>query len=455
MPRTLTRRTFAGLIVPVLPALPQACPNMTGGAATPFTPTAGQQVLPRPALSAVVNNPQQLARLRAAYQAMRALPTNDPRSLAAQANMHCFFCGSNAPGDADIHSSWLFFPWHRAYLYFHERILQKLVNDNTFRLPYWDWDIVAGRSVPAGYRQANVSAGQGNSLFDTTRIRNAGAPIPNNFFPTGPANPMNAPNFAAFGGTAGAGGGLENGVHGAIHVWTTTNFPITQANLPRPNMGVIDTAARDPLFYGHHCNIDRLWSEWLRRNPTTHRNPTAAAWRNREFRFFDENSQVRSIRVSQVIDTAVNQVAALGYSYPVGAGISTVPNPTRIDVSFDSASRTIRLPAELAKRLQSPAALNRDLSLVVEGAVVPGRDGVYNIFAGQPTQQGAEGPNFLGIMGVIAAESASAQRRTSLVLNASREFVNRAAAGTQLFIAPAASATGNALVYENVYLSER
>ena len=55
-----------------------------------------------------------------------------------------------------------------------------------------------------------------------------------------------------------------------------------------------DQAARDPVFYmhhcNHHCNIDRLWKRWLalgggRVNPTGN-----AAWINQTFRFFDHDA---------------------------------------------------------------------------------------------------------------------------------------------------------------------
>src|SRR5262249_23495065 len=38
-----------------------------------------------------------------------------------------------------------------------------------------------------------------------------------------------------------------------------------------------DTAALDPIFWLHHCNIDRLWEVW-RQNPPTHVDPTESAW---------------------------------------------------------------------------------------------------------------------------------------------------------------------------------
>ena len=64
-------------------------------------------------------------------------------------------------------------------------------------------------------------------------------------------------------------------------VWTGNQ----QVSTGKEDMGLLSTAARDPIFYAHHCNIDRLWAEWLRRNPTAHKNPTATAWLNTSFTF--------------------------------------------------------------------------------------------------------------------------------------------------------------------------
>ena len=65
-----------------------------------------------------------------------------------QADVHCAFCNgayysAQAPGSLffpQVHFSYLFFPWHRYYLYFHESILGSLIDDPAFALPYWNWD---------------------------------------------------------------------------------------------------------------------------------------------------------------------------------------------------------------------------------------------------------------------------------------------------------------------------
>jgi tyrosinase len=54
-------------------------------------------------------------------------------------------------------------------------------------------------------------------------------------------------------------------------------------------MSAFETAGLDPIFWLHHCNIDRLWNRWLaggggRSNPPA----TDTAWHNTNFTFFDE-----------------------------------------------------------------------------------------------------------------------------------------------------------------------
>src|SRR4051794_31809553 len=207
MQAKMTRRVFGlGVLAPLTPVFGQTCAPPAHGNPTPTT-FQGLTVVQRKAVSAL--NANEVNRLRLAYQRLRDLTANtptDPRGWMQQANVHCFNCGGNPSGN-DVHGSWTFLPWHRAYLYFHERILCTLLNDQTFRLPYWDWDVALNRKVPDIYRTPNSTAA--NSLFDANRQANSGVTMPANLFTT-QNNPMNAPTFAQFGGAAAAGGSLEN-----------------------------------------------------------------------------------------------------------------------------------------------------------------------------------------------------------------------------------------------------
>src|SRR5205823_10832196 len=111
------------------------CPQVNPGTATAFRYDC-RPIRPRRPASTLTSTDVQ--KLRDAYKAMRALDASDPadpRGFLQQANVHCRNCSQIV----QVHFSWQFFPWHRAYLYFHERILGNLINDTEFRLPYWDW----------------------------------------------------------------------------------------------------------------------------------------------------------------------------------------------------------------------------------------------------------------------------------------------------------------------------
>jgi len=441
-----TRRAFASSLLGsfAVRLQGQSCAPPAGNA-TPFVPITGLANIQRKPISALTA--AEVTRLRLAYQRLRALTVSnpaDPRGWMQQANVHCWQCGGSG---TDIHGSWTFLPWHRAYLYFHERILCKLLNDNSFRLPYWSWDVPAGRNLPAIYRPATAGA-VANSLFNANRSNDAstGVNMPASIFPS-QTNPMNAGNFAAFGGTLGSGGGLEFGPHGAIHMFTGRPTP------PFHDMGNLSMAAKDPIFYAHHCQIDRLWAEWVRRNPVAHANPTSAAFLTRSFRFFDENSQLKVIRTQQVLNTV-----PLGFSYPPGAALSKQSHADWMELISDATDRKVKLPEEQRQRLTVQSPVARIRSVIVEDAKMPAVSGLYNIFAGDPPAAGADqaaAPNYLGYMGVTLGEHAHEQKST-LVLNANKEFLARAAGndGTVLTYAEAGSTQGNKLEYANIYLTE-
>ena len=88
---------------------------------------------------------------------MKALPDDDPWSFRQQASVRCAYCNGadDQVGFPDleiqVHASWLFFPFHRLYACFHERILAELINDPTSALPYWSWDSPPGMQMPAIY----------------------------------------------------------------------------------------------------------------------------------------------------------------------------------------------------------------------------------------------------------------------------------------------------------------
>ena len=111
-------------------------------------------------------------------------------------------------------------------------------------------------------------------------------------------------------GGGNAVGKIEMTPHGSMHM-AVGGF-----------MGAFNTAGLDPLFWLHHCNIDRLWTVWLQRNPVASQ-PDAgvvAGWR-RSSRFATPAGNVVEHTSSQVVDTTATPLL---YDYddvsdPIGA----------------------------------------------------------------------------------------------------------------------------------------
>ncbi|PIN06391.1 Catechol oxidase [Handroanthus impetiginosus] len=105
-------------------------------------------------LSAHRVSPEYMFKDNQAVDRMKRLPKDDPRNFMQQAKVHCACCNGaynqTGHGDLDlqVHNSWLFFPFHRWYLYFHERILGKLIGEPTFALPFLNWDNPKGMTMP-------------------------------------------------------------------------------------------------------------------------------------------------------------------------------------------------------------------------------------------------------------------------------------------------------------------
>ena len=90
---------------------------------------------------------------------------------------------------------------------------------------------------------------------------------------------------------------LDGELHGRVHVQTGNNV----------GMGSIAWAANDPIFWMHHCNIDRLWASW---NAGGRANPTTTSWLNKTFVFADEHCNQVSATIKDFA-----QIALLGYTY--------------------------------------------------------------------------------------------------------------------------------------------
>jgi tyrosinase len=77
------------------------------------------------------------------------------------------------PGNIDqrnaAHMGPIFCPWHRVMLMLLEQNLQRVLNDTTFGLPYWDWakdgDRPAAEQKTSDIWDANCLGGEGNPII--------------------------------------------------------------------------------------------------------------------------------------------------------------------------------------------------------------------------------------------------------------------------------------------------
>ncbi len=216
----------------------------------------------------------------------------DPMGWAQHWAHHSLFCATRTFG-YQVHYGWFFLPWHRAYLVNLEQKIRRVLKEPAFALPYWDW--TRNARVPDWYW------GDGNALYNTTRLQERSDTLPADFLELGPA--LRATKFAHFGGrrrTLGevqVEGTLEQGAHNNVHNWTGGE------------MASFDGAGNDPMFQSHHGNIDRVWEIWLAQGDGR-ANPTDADWLDHVFWFYGPSGNRETVRVRDVLETE-----KLGYRF--------------------------------------------------------------------------------------------------------------------------------------------
>jgi len=188
-----------------------------------------------------------------------------------------------------------FLPWHRMYVLRFERIIRKLTNQPQFTLPYWNYSAAGSTHgiLPAAFRTTT------SPLFVQNRIAsvNAGKAIDASSPGALATTALSQCSYNPQGSVPGFCQALDSGLHGNVHVLIGD----------RKNMGSVPWAARDPIFWLHHCNIDRLWASW---NKGGRSNPTSTTFLNTTFTFADENGQQVVGKVSDVLS-----ILKLGYTY--------------------------------------------------------------------------------------------------------------------------------------------
>jgi tyrosinase len=165
------------------------------------------------------------------------------------------------PSHLCVHHQWDWLPWHRAYLYLFEQCLQDQVPGVT--IPWWDWTSAETHTqgIPAAFADATDPDGQPNPLLKA-QIE---VPHPQPTWPTETHRAPRSPSSLLLPTSDQAQSCLDisffdkdptgfseafAGLHDNVHNWVGGE------------MGTPAWAGFDPLFWSHHCMVDRLFYQW-------------------------------------------------------------------------------------------------------------------------------------------------------------------------------------------------
>jgi tyrosinase len=203
-----------------------------------------------------------------------------------------------------------FLPWHRMFVYYFERIVRQVSGRPDFAMPYWDYtssDPAKRGVLPTAFLLKDDPVFGSLYRAERSTLANSGQSIQANQ----PVDVMDIStamaktSYITTGGVQGFCRAIDSGIHGRIHTLVGTSV----------GMGAVPYAGRDPLFWVHHSNIDRMWASW---NANGNSNPTTATWVSKTFVFADVNG----VRVTPPI-SSVFDIQGLGYTYD-----AWLPGPT-------------------------------------------------------------------------------------------------------------------------------
>lgn len=175
-----------------------------------------------------------------------------------------------------------FLPWHRHYLQLLEQDLQDVSGDPEMAIPYWDWAVDSGSAASIWTPEFMGGDGQpadgkvqtGPFAFDggrwTLTVSRDGFPFLRRRLgvetPTLPTigeiqqclnlTEYDTPPWSQFSDINESfrnrleGWGMNRPLlHNQVHVWVGGEM-------------LDNTSPNDPIFFLHHCNVDRLWASW-------------------------------------------------------------------------------------------------------------------------------------------------------------------------------------------------
>lgn len=261
-----------------------------------------------------------------------------------------------------IHRAPAFLPWHRRFIWDFEKELQRVSQNPDLGLPYWNWpsgganasmwddDLLGGNgdsgtqivtSGPFRSGEWSIVNSSGSQVGPLRRAfgRESWAPVlPSQQEIDGVLNvtpydvsPWNANSDPSFRNQI--EGWVGPNLHNRGHGWVGGSMlPMTSPN--------------DPVFFMHHCMVDKLWYEWQLKFPNQGYQPMSGG------------------PFGQNIDN------------PMDSTPSTPPGPRPIDV-LDSAALGIEYDDHLTGPIDVETVINADGS-INEGTIsVPGEEDLF------------------------------------------------------------------------------
>lgn len=327
----------------------------------------------------------------------------DPNSWNYWVNVHKNFCP---------HGVAYFLAWHRGFLYRIETQMRKISGVGALSVPYWDY--YQDPVMPAEFTDSTSPLYIANRKSTDVTTALTLAPFADTVvnFQRGLVDAFET--------------SLETQPHNPVH------------NLIGGAMGAVTISPRDPIFWSHHANVDRLWAAWVAAgNGRTMPPSTDAYW---------SGSFIYGPAVATMARHWTVSTTGLGYQYEdetmpvalpapttyitasaltVQAASSTLSNAISVSLgngqplSLDHRSLTLTVPLTDKDRsmvrslllrqaaADAPPLVNTSLRVVLDGVrLTPlGRQGgyFYKLFINLPIQKGVSQPESRYLIGTLGS----------------------------------------------------
>lgn len=257
---------------------------------------------------------------------------NAVRTLKANGRYNQYVLRHAQAPMSNIHRSPAFLPWHRQFILDFERELQQVSGNPNLALPYWNWtedaalpdprtapiwanEFMGGNGDPndnwavksGPFRQGEWIIIDGNGNPAGALRRQFGVNVPtlpsqidvNNALSTTPydVSPWNMASNPSFRNRLEGWYPVGPGLHNRVHVWVGGSMiPMTSPN--------------DPVFFLHHCFVDKLWADWQARHRDQNYLPVSGGPPRHNLNDLMERSVSGSVTPASVLN-----IRTLGYSY--------------------------------------------------------------------------------------------------------------------------------------------